>query len=277
MNSICIVPTMKQTSRIQPKRMLGAKMLGTRNKYMSPLFLAIIIIFLALAPISAWAGMKEAKAAYEAKDYKTAFKEYLPLAEAGNYKAQYWIGHLYRYGYGRKQNYKTAVSWFKRAVNNGAIATLISLGYMAGKGYGMPKSVDNEICYYRYAAERGNETAQWSLYLTLDTGFFTSDEAWDWLVRSAKQGESAAMAQYGVVLLANPIRSDKSQGYMYLWLAHLKGTNPYVLEYINDKVGNNSRRKRQLAEGKKRAAKWKPVKEIPPTDLPPIDLSKCEK
>jgi len=146
----------------------------------------IALMALALSAPPVLAGMKEAEAAYEAKDYKTAFKEYLPLAEAGNAEAQNKIGLMYRYALGRERDYAKAVMWLKKAVNNGRLFSLISLGYMAGKGHGMPKSVENAICYYRYAAERGDETAQWSLYLSLRK----------YLVLSVNQGEKKSTNDY---------------------------------------------------------------------------------
>jgi len=277
MNSICIVPTMKQTSRIQPKRMLGAKMLGTRNKYMSPLFLAIIIIFLALAPISAWAGMKEAKAAYDAKDYKTAFKEYLPLAEAGNAEAQDWVGEMYRYGQGKTVDYTKAVYWYKKAASQGFVYSIATLGYLVdtGDGGAFSQSFEKGNCLYRAASERGNRVAQWNLYYNLSDSFFTITEAKKWLQRSLNQGYPPALARQGALLTLNPLVFDKTEGLMYLVLAQKYGDDPEVDDVLEKVVGDNPSRKKQLEKAKAMAAKWKPVKEIPPTDLPPFVLESC--
>jgi len=190
----------------------------------------IALMALALSASPVLAGMKEAKAAYEAKDYKTAFKEYLPLAEAGNYKAQYWIGDMYRFGLGRKRDYNKAVIWFKKAVNNGAIATLISLGYMAGKGQGMKKSIAKRECYNRFAAIRGDETAQWALYFTLSDSFFTMKEAKKWLNRAVKQGQPNALGRQGALLILDPLNFDKTEGLMYLVLAQKYGDVSYSPE-----------------------------------------------
>jgi len=260
---------MKQISRIQPKRILGAKM------SVSPLFFVMVaLLALTLSPAPAFAGIAEAKAAYDAKDYETAFKEYLPLAEAGNAKAQNKIGLMYRYGLGRKVDYIKAIYWFSKVANNGNASVLISLGFMAGKGQGMKLSKKSENCFNRIASIRGYPTAQWNLFLSLDRSIFSANEAWEWLERAVKQGQPAAMARYGAALYENPIR-EKTDGLMYLWLSHINGNDPDVLAYINKKVGTNRTRIKQLEKAKQLADKWKPVKEIPPTDLPPYNFKKC--
>jgi len=236
----------------------------------------IALMALALTPAPVLAGMKEAKAAYEAKDYKTAFKEYLPLAEAGNAEAQNKIGLMYYYAFGRERNYAKAVMWFKKAVNNGRIFSLISLGYMAGKGQGMKKSIAKRECYNRFAAIRGDETAQWALYFTLSDSFFTMKEAKKWLNRAIKQGQPNALGRQGALLILDPLNFDKTEGLMYLVLAQKYGDDPEVDEFIEETVADDSTRQKQLGKAKAMAAKWKPVKEIPPAGLPPIDLSKCE-
>jgi len=248
-----------------------------RNFPLQLLSAGIIIALLAmvLTPAPSIAGMKEAKAAYDAKDYKTAFKEYLPLAEAGNAEAQYQIGLMYRFGQEQNKNYDKAMFWFKKAVKNGYRPMMLTLGYMVGRGYGIKASLDGEICFYRLEAVRGYRKTQWALYLALREKYFISKERKQWLIRSAKQGYPPAMARLGALILYNPLEFDKVKGYMYLWLGHINGKDPDVIKYINDQVKNDPSQQKKLAEGKKRAAIWKPVKEVPPTGLPPMDYEKC--
>ena len=57
--------------------------------------------------------------AYDRKDYKTAYKLWLPLAEQGNAKAQYNLGVMYGKGQGVPQDYKEAVKWWNLSGSNG--------------------------------------------------------------------------------------------------------------------------------------------------------------
>ena len=79
--------------------------------------LATLMVTLA-APLSAadfGAGMR----AYENGDFEIAYKEWLPLAEAGNADAQYWIGKLYSSGKGVKQDSETAFAYYLSAAQQG--------------------------------------------------------------------------------------------------------------------------------------------------------------
>ena len=53
--------------------------------------------------------------AYERKDYKTAYKLFLTLAEQGDEYAQYNLGLMYYEGQGVPQDKKEAVKWWRLA------------------------------------------------------------------------------------------------------------------------------------------------------------------
>ena len=57
--------------------------------------------------------------AYKRKDYKTAYKLWLPLAEQGNAKAQYNLGVMYAKGRGFPQDYILAHMWLNLSGANG--------------------------------------------------------------------------------------------------------------------------------------------------------------
>ncbi len=63
----------------------------------------------------AWAGWDEGVAAYKRGDYATALREWRPLAEQGNAKAQYNLGVMYGNGVGVPQDEAQAYMWFKLA------------------------------------------------------------------------------------------------------------------------------------------------------------------
>ena len=57
--------------------------------------------------------------AYKRKDYKTAYKLWLPLAEQGNAKAQYNLGVMYANGQGVPQDYVSAHMWWNLSGSKG--------------------------------------------------------------------------------------------------------------------------------------------------------------
>jgi TPR repeat protein len=62
----------------------------------------VAVIVLIASSFHAWAGLDEGKAAYEAKDYKTALIEF--SKDQKNPDALAWIGLLYQEGKGVKQD-----------------------------------------------------------------------------------------------------------------------------------------------------------------------------
>ncbi len=77
------------------------------SRRLAALFLALASPF--LSPGSATAGFDEGVAAYQRGDYRTALREFVRLALAGNSSAQFNLGVMYDLGQGVPQNYAEAV------------------------------------------------------------------------------------------------------------------------------------------------------------------------
>jgi hypothetical protein len=77
--------------------------------------------------------------AYIKKDYKEAYKLWLPLAEQGNAKAQYNLGLMYVNGQGVPQDDKEAVKWFRLSAEQGNTKVQLILGALYDHGLGVPQ------------------------------------------------------------------------------------------------------------------------------------------
>ena len=62
---------------------------------------------------------QDATDAYERKDYETAYKLILPLAEQGDANAQYNLALMYALGKGVPQDYVSAHMWLNLSASNG--------------------------------------------------------------------------------------------------------------------------------------------------------------
>lgn len=95
-----------------------------------------LTILLALAVHLAHADFAAGLRAYEGKDYATALKEWLPLAEAGDAASQFNLGLMYLDGVGVPQNDEKAVLWFRRSADQGYAKAQGNLGalYAVGRG-----------------------------------------------------------------------------------------------------------------------------------------------
>ncbi len=87
----------------------------------------------------AGAGYEEGFLAYVLRDYATALREWRPLAKQGNSRAQFFLGHMYRYGEGVPQDYAEAVKWYRKAAEQGYATAQHNLGLMYSKGEGVPQ------------------------------------------------------------------------------------------------------------------------------------------
>ena len=101
--------------------------------------------------------------AYERKDYKAAYKLWLPLAEQGDAGAQYLLGYMYDLGQGVLQDYKEAVKWYRLAAEQGLAQAQGTLGGMYALGQGVEQSYKETVKWYRLAAEQGLAQAQSNL------------------------------------------------------------------------------------------------------------------
>lgn len=97
---------------------------------------AVTLAAALLVASSAFADFQAAYEAFNAGDYETAYREWLPLAEQGSAAAQFNIGLLYDEGKGREPDMKQAVEWYRRAAENGFPRAQFRLGELHESGQG---------------------------------------------------------------------------------------------------------------------------------------------
>ncbi len=107
--------------------------------------LAALLLFIgSLAP--ALAGMEEGVGAYQRADYAAAMREFKPLAEKGDPKAQFYLGEMYGQGQGIKRDLEQAARWYRQAAMQGHTAAQGILGGLYAAGLGVPR--DYGLAYY---------------------------------------------------------------------------------------------------------------------------------
>lgn len=102
-----------------------------------------LLLLLSLALLSGCAStneperstrFQEGREAYLAGDYGEAFERLIVEAEEGNAEAQYTIGYMYYEGQGVSRDEDRALTWIRRAAENGSPRAIDALGEMAGMG-----------------------------------------------------------------------------------------------------------------------------------------------
>ena len=102
--------------------------------------LGVVVLLWSVLQGGAWAGFEEGLAAAERGEYATALREWQPLAEAGDARAQYGLGLMYATGQGVPKSDVEAVKWYRLAADQGEANAQNNLGLMYVNGQGVPKS-----------------------------------------------------------------------------------------------------------------------------------------
>ena len=122
------------------------------KKILIPITLLICTLG-AMSPVNA--DFNDGWVAYTSGDFKTASKQWRPLAEKGDAKSQTNLGILYFNGKGVLKDYKQAVRLFKMAGDQGEAEAQFILGKIYIEGDGVPRSFRNAKYWINLAF--GNE------------------------------------------------------------------------------------------------------------------------
>ncbi len=165
------------------------------------LILSVVLVLLGLA-IPARADSDDGWKAYQKGDYITAFREWYPLAEAGDAIAQFNIGLMFRNGKGVERDDAEAALWYRRAADQGDQDAQFNLAYMYDEGLGVPLDDAEAIRWYRRAAEQGNVDAQFNLAYMYEDGEGVQQnyaEAARWYGKGAAQGHAKSQLNLGLL------------------------------------------------------------------------------
>ena len=123
------------------------------------LFVAVLTFSLGIiTPINA--NFNDGWVAYSNGDFKSAAKQWRPLAEKGDAKSQTNLGILYFNGLGVLKHYKQAVRLLKLAGNQGEAEAQFILGKIYVEGDGVSKSFKNAKYWVDLAFKNGFDGAE---------------------------------------------------------------------------------------------------------------------
>ena len=118
-------------------------------------------VVLLLVMNSTVADYSDAMKALSNKDYKAAYREFMPLAKSGNTDAQLALGRLYLSGWGVKADLNEALDWYTKAAKAGNEWAQLALGefYHRGGG-GFAEDYKTASKWFKLSAKQGNDWAQ---------------------------------------------------------------------------------------------------------------------
>ena len=95
----------------------------------TPLTFLLALTFLFLFSGSVYGSdLEDGRDAYDKKDYKTAYKLWLSLAEQGNAESQFNLGEMYAWGKGVPRDSKESVKWYRLSAEQGNAEAQEALG-----------------------------------------------------------------------------------------------------------------------------------------------------
>jgi len=130
----------------------------------------LIVVALVFAH-AAWSGdYEDGVAAFERRDYATAFTKFRSAAQQGNARAQTIVGMMYNEGQGIAQDYTEAVGWYRLAAHQGQPDAQYNLALKYDKGEGVAQDYQEAVRWYRLAAKQGLAQAQYNLGVSYAKG-----------------------------------------------------------------------------------------------------------
>ena len=130
------------------------------------------------------------------QDYAEAVTWYRKAAEQGHSIAQYRLGFMYFEGQGVPRDHVEAAKWLRKAADQGLAVAQYTLGIMYVEGEGVPQDYAQALRWLRKAAEQGNADAQYNLGVTYGEGRGVPQDyirAYIWLSLAAAQGHENAV------------------------------------------------------------------------------------
>ncbi len=172
-------------------------------------------------------GIKEGLDAYNKHDYATALKEFRPLAERGNVKAQNNLAKMYRIGQGVPRNYKKAAKWYRRSSYHGDANGQFALAEMYFKGQGVFKNYRKAVVLLRKAAEQGHSESQNILGVMYIKGYGVlrdKVQAYMWfnLASASGKNKNAIKNKDTIEKKMNSTQIEKAMTFSKDWMARIK-------------------------------------------------------
>jgi TonB family protein len=136
------------------------------------------------------------------KDDAAAVSWFRKAADQGNATAQYNLGIMYRDGTGVAKDDAAAVSWYRKAADQGDANSQYNLGVMYESGTVVARDLAAAVSWFRKAAEQGDSEAQSDLGVMYESGRGVAKDdaaAVSWFRKAADQGNATAQIKLGVM------------------------------------------------------------------------------
>jgi uncharacterized protein len=176
--------------------------------------LVLLILVLGLVAPARAAELDDAVAAAHSGDYATALRGLSLLAEKGDARAQFDIGFMHAYGWGVRRNPAEAITWYRKAADQGLQIAQHFLGLAYENGVGVQRDDAEAARWFARAAAQGFAQAQFVLGLmTVDGRGVPKDpvQGYAFIVMAGQGGVRAAAGAVQKVALTEAQRAQAQE------------------------------------------------------------------
>ena len=131
----------------------------TRHTVLLAILLALLFPPL-LAAGPARADFTEGRRAFEQGNFIRAFGLAYIEAKKGNAEAQTYVGVMFQYGQGTRQDAREAARWYTQAAEQDYLQAQINLGALYATGTGVPRNLTEALKWFTIAAQRPGTVAE---------------------------------------------------------------------------------------------------------------------
>ncbi len=177
-----------------------------------------LMLFLLVAlfgvPSAVNADVAKGKDALEMEDFTNAWRELLPLAEAGNAEAQILVGRMYNNGHGVNADLAKGAEYYKRAAAGGNARAQALLAFLYTAGRGVKKDHGKALHWYLLAADSGDAYAQLDVARIYRSGANVERDyvqAYKWYFIVSKNDEICDCLLDGKAMVAAKMSSQEIQ------------------------------------------------------------------
>jgi uncharacterized protein len=132
------------------------RLVARNNRSMLFRFFIILVLSIICFVIPARADYQAGMDAKNRGDFAKAFREWQPLAEQGDARAQFYLGLLYENGDGVTLDYAKARQWYEKSAAQGNANAQFYLGLLSAFGQGGPLDLAQAHMWYSLAAGNGH-------------------------------------------------------------------------------------------------------------------------
>lgn len=180
-----------------------------------------------------------AKESAAAGDWQAAYEALLQAVTPTEPEEQYEWACAYFYGYGVRQDYKSAFEWLWKAYQNGSISSACMIAWMYFNGMYVEKDLEQAYRYFLIAAEAGDAQSQRNLGAMLIEGLGVAQNTslgLEWVEKAAGHFDEQAQVWIGQEYYRGrlvPVSYNKAHSFLW-WFDINKVSNTEIKDDKKD-------------------------------------------